>query len=343
MDKSIALQAPHMGVTFGFYARFGYFSSPAAREEVDVMAETGVKWVCLVATVMQEGFSTTRQFRDFEHTPADWELMDIIDYIHQKGMKVQLRPMLECYDGKGRLGVMFPADTERMPGKKTTYASRWFDSMKRRSVYYATLAERTGCEMFCLDSELDHIIGFNQEWKDVVAAVREVYSGAVTSCHTMHTRVIDFEKVLQNKDHWFYDLDVLSISNYIPAVNAAGGTAEEMAKEMETEREAFRRIAAIYEKPILLGENGCTSSQFAAKSPSGWTPDGRYDGQEQANYLEAVLSTFWNEPWWYGIYWWKWEEQNFRPEMKNDPAGDKGFTVRGKPAQETMKKWFEKV
>ena len=82
------------------------------------------------------------------------------------------------------------------------------------------------------------------------------------------------------------------------------------------------------------------SSAGAAKNPSGWAPDGRYDGQEQARYLEAVLRTFWKEPWWYGLYWWKWDEQNYRPEMHNDPAGDKGFTVLGKPAQEVMRKWY---
>ena len=52
-------------MTFGFYARNGYYSSPAAFREVDEMAKTGVKWVCVVATVMQESFAATRQFRDF--------------------------------------------------------------------------------------------------------------------------------------------------------------------------------------------------------------------------------------------------------------------------------------
>jgi hypothetical protein len=61
---------------------------------------------------------------------------------------------------------------------------------------------------------------------------------------------------------------------------------------------------------------------------------------EQANYLEAVLQTFWPEPWWMGLYWWKWDENINRPEWKTDPAGDKGFTVHGKPAADVMKNWF---
>ena len=55
------------------------------------------------------------------------------------------------------------------------------------------------------------------------------------------------------------------------------------------------------------------------------------------------MRLFWNEPWWYGLYWWKWDEQNYREAMHNDPAGDKGFTVLGKPAQEVMRRWFTRT
>ena len=343
MDKPAALSELHCGVTFGFYARNGWFDTDAARDNVDAMAETGVRWVVLVPTVMQEGFCATRQFRDFEHTPSDLELMDTIDYIHQKGIRVQLRPMLECMDGEGRLSVYLPRNRERMPGKACDYARRWFDSMARRSAYYAKLAQRAGCELYCLDSELDRIISFNEEWKQVVAAVRSVFCGPVTSCHTVHTGVIDFEKALQDKNHWFYDLDMLSLSDYIRASDKAGATVEEMVEYMKPERERLRRIAALYGKPVLLGENGCTSSSGGPINPSGWSPENGYDGQEQANYLEAVLRLFWNEPWWYGLYWWKWDEQNYREAMHNDPAGDKGFTVLGKPAQEVMRRWFTRT
>ena len=228
-DNSV-FSEKHCGVTFGFYAKNGYFSSAKAREEVDAMVETGVNWVVLVVTVMQESVFGARQFRDFVNTPNDIELKEIIDYIHSKGIRVQLRPMLECFDGEGRLSVAFLNDRERIPGLRSTHCSRWFESMTARSVYYARIAEITGCEMFCLDSELDRIIRFQDKWKEVIRRVREVYSGPVTSCHTIHTGVIDFEKELENKDHWFYDLDALSISDYIKAGESEGLSAEEMAE-----------------------------------------------------------------------------------------------------------------
>ncbi len=340
MDKNVFSER-HMGVTFGFYAKNGYFSSQEAKDEVDAIAAAGANWVVLVVTVMQEDAHGTRQFRDFVNTPNDLELKEIIDYIHGKGIHVQLRPMLECFDGEGRLSVNFLGDRERIPGHKYDRCSRWFESMTARSVYYARIAEMTGCEMYCLDSELDRIIRFNDKWKEVIRRVRGVYSGAVTSCHTIHTRVIDFEKELSNKEHWFYDLDALSISDYIKAADVGGRSAEEMSEYMKDERDKLRRIAEMYGKPILFGEIGCTAVEGAACHPSSWSIVRAIDEDEQANYLEAVMRTFANESWWYGMYWWKWEEHVDRP-WKIDPAvGDCGFTVRGKKAEDVMRKWYK--
>ena len=342
MKKNV-FSEKHCGVTFGFYAKNGYFSSARARDEVDEMADTGVNWVVLVVTVMQESAHDARQFRDFVNTPNDIELKEIIDYIHSKGIRVQLRPMLECFDGEGRLSVSFLNDRERIPGLTYDRCSRWFDSMTARSVYYARIAEMTGCEMFCLDSELDRIIGFHTKWKEVIRRVREVYSGPVTSCHTIHTGIIDFEKELSNKEHWFYDLDALSISDYMKAGTKGGLSADEMAKNLTAERDRLRRIAGLYGKPILFGEAGCTTVFGAACSPASWTLEAPYDENEQANYLEAIMQTFSNEPWWHGMYWWKWEEHVSRPWILDPTTGDRGFVVRGKKAQSVMKKWYEKL
>ena len=340
MNKNV-WETKHCGVTFGFCAKNGYYSSAKAKDEVDEIAKTGANWIVLIVTVMQNHYYSTQQFRDFEKTPNDIELKEIIDYIHSKGIKVQLRPMLECFDGEGRLSVFFPADRERMPGLACTYCSSWFESMKKRSSYYAHIAEITGCEMYCIDSELDRIIRFSPEWKEVIRVVREAYSGPVTSCHTMN---VDFERVLLDKEHWFYDLDALSLSDYIKAADKDGATAEEMAVHMEKEREKLRRIAAMYGKPIIFGEIGCTSTVGAAKNPSGFSvEDSVYCEEEQANYLEAVMRTFIDEPWWHGLYWWKWDEQVARPWMTDPTMEDKGFTVRGKKAAEIMKTWFTKV
>lgn len=328
------------GVTFGFYARNGVLGSDWARREVDHMAELNVGHVVLTPTVMQENSHTTRQYRDFEVTPNDYELYQIIEYMKSKGIEVTLRPMLETQDGSGRLQVWFQPDRERIPGRASDHWKRWFDSMILRSRHYAKIAADTGCARYGLDSELDRTIQQADGWKACIAAVREVFSGTVTSCHTTHCGLIDWEKQMENPNHWWRDLDELQMSCYEVGADAPGWSVEQMIEKLKPGRDRFRKIAEAYGKPISFGECGCTCSYGGAMSPSGWKGEGGYSPMEQANYLEAVLSVFWDEPWWAGVYWWKWDEQNVRPAFSSDPAGDKGFTVYGKPAGEVMKQWF---
>lgn len=346
MTETLSPHAPtplapsiHRGVTFGFCARNGYYESPAARLEVDRMADLGVRWVCLVVTDMQESATSPRVFRDYENTPSDVEVVQIIDYIHGKGMKVHLRSMIECYDGHGRTQVWFPRDAERIPGRRSTAMGQWFDCLRHRARHYARIATRAGVEMLGLDSELDRLVQFNSEWKGVVAAAREHYRGTLTSCHT---HGVDFLKDLERPDHWFGDLDLLQTSFYHPSAREHGVSVESRVEFLRPKVELYRRMAAKLGKPIMFGEMGCTSSHAGATKPSGWSGDGGYEPSEQADHLEAVLRSFWDEPWWAGFYWWKWDEQNARPQFRNDPAGDKGFTVWGKPAAEVMKKWFSR-
>jgi hypothetical protein len=337
------MNAPAMpfqaGVTFGFYARNGWFASEQARVEVERMADLGVGWVVLTPTVLQETAHSTRQYRDFEITPGDHELTAIIGALHSRGIRVCLRPMTETQDGCGRLQIWFSPDRERIPGRVSDHWARWFSSFRLRSVHYARLAQETGCEMYCLDSELDRTIDQHDHWREVIAAVRTVYAGPVTSCHTTHCNLIDWDRELAAARHWWRDLDMLQLSCYECAAIAPGSDLDSMMARLVPVRERFRRLAGAYGKPIAFGECGCTSSVGGAMHPSGWTPQGGYDGEEQARYMEAVCRTFWDEPWWHGLFWWKWDEQNDRPQFRTDPRGDKGFTVWGKPAAEVMRAW----
>jgi hypothetical protein len=329
----------HRGMTYGFYARSGYFSSPKAKEDVEKMAALGIEWVCVVATVLQETFASTRMYRDFKMTPADDELRDIIDLMHKKGMKVQLRPMLECWDGAQRMQIRFPHEQEIMPGKPMNHWTLWFDSMVERTLHYGSLATRAGCEAYGLDSELDYTVNQNAHWKRTVAAARSVFKGHLT---TGHTGVVKFLDELKKPDHWFFDLDSLGTSFYTGVADKPGATADEMREKLKGPLAYFREVAAAYGKPFYFAECGCCSTAGATQSPAYWGHPGGYDGEEQARFLEAVLDTFWKEPWWMGIYWWKWDEQNIRPQFSDDPRGDKGFTLDGKPASQVMKRWYAK-
>lgn len=308
----------HLGVTFGFRAKRGWFSTEEAKAEARAIARSGADWVVLVATVFQEHTYSTKQFRDFVMTPSDEEIIEMVKYFHSLGVKVQLRPMLETLDGAGRLQVWFPEDDingARISGTSRSELSDWFESMTQRAVYYAELAEKAGCEIYCLDSELDRLVPYNTRWKNVIKEVRKVYSGILTSCHTTHLNLVNFEKIFGDKNHWFYDLDFLSLSCYHMAANYEM-SKEEMVTGFIPQVERFRKYAQTYGKPILFGEFGCN-----------------FDPQRQADYLSTVLELFSKEDWWYGLYWWKWDEQVDRVK------GERWYPIKNRPAVKLYEEW----
>lgn len=337
------------GVTFGFYAKNGYFSSKKAYDEVEAMAAAGVTWVTVVVTVWQDSCHSTFQYRDFVHTPNDIELMEIIDFIHSKGMKVQLRPMLETKDGYGRLHITFPKKGgTRIPGRHSDARELWFASMKERSVYYGSIAERTRCEIFCLDSELDAMTEENALWLEVVNAVRKVYSGPITSCHTLHTGKIDFLKSLSKPNHWFYALDFLSISYYCPARTEADAgvelSVEDMALRLNEARAKMKAISDAMGRPILFGECGCSSNVGSARSPSSMSPFVEIDEEEQARYMEALFRVFAKEDWCLGFHWWKWDQHvDPQPGATKESTRASDFTIKGKKSENVFKNWATTV
>lgn len=326
------------GVNFGFCAPNGFYGSDKAREEVDRMAQANVSWVCVIVTVWQKTWHETEQYRDWLLTPNDLEIKDIIDYIHSKGMKVMLRPMEEALDGTDRGSIQFKGESFRMPGRRNYESKKWFEGMRARSRYYATIAQRTGCEVYCLDSEIDGLMAYNEEWRQVVSAVRDVYGGAVTSCHFVRS----YENLAKRADAWVRDLDFITISDYYSLPHGDGATLDDLVNGFKPRRAQLRNIAKAFNMPVVLGEIGCTSCRNAAGSPSSWKMGGGYDGEEQARYLEAAYTCYSAEPWFRGMYWWKWDEQVDRPNFRDDPAGDKGFTVRGKPAEAVMRRLYKR-
>ncbi len=340
-NPSPATRERHYGMTLGMRAPNGYFDSPEAIASVDEMAELNINWVVIVPTVYHEHRMAPREFRDFALTPSDAELERLIKRFREKGIRVQLRPMLEGYDGTGRTELSFVHDTGRLTKYANDLWQRWFQSFEERCVHYARIARDTGCELYGLDSELDHTVSFNDEWKRVIEATRSMYKGPVT---TNFTRRVDFEKWLQDSDHFMHELDMLSISYYYPgSPNEPGGrsSVDEMVSYMRPAAERMERIATLFGKPFFFGECGCRSVANGSATTSQWSPtQPQYDGEEQADYLEAVMSCYESQPWWRGLYWWKWDEHINRPYYKT-LDGDLGFTIKGKPAEQTMKRLFQ--
>lgn len=332
-----ALTDLHRGVNFGYLARPGYYASDVAHRQVEAMRDTGVRWVALMVTVMQESFASTRLYQDFDLTPTDHEVEQIVEHIHAQGMHVLLKPVVECQDSAWRGRIRFPEHDQQIAGRETFYWDQWFASLRSSLRHYADLAQRSGVELLSVGCELQGTDDQTRRWSETIELVRGWYDGPLTY-------QVNDPTLVGNETHaWLRELDLLSFSFYRPAATAPDQTVEEMQAVLEPEVELLRELATTYDLAVLFNEVGCRSLRGSATDPSDYRPSGAYDGEEQARYVDAILASFWPEPWWRGMYWWKWEEQQDRPHYRSDPAGDTGFTLQGKPGADVLRRWYERT
>lgn len=135
------------GYTYGYYSGRGMYRTPEAIASQDLLFDTGVNWICLAVAIEQESYASTKIFFDYERNASDKDIAFAIHRAHERGIKVCLKPMINCKDGAWRALIDFP-DTD-MAGRDA-YWSKWFASYTAFLLHYAELAEDTGCEMFCL-------------------------------------------------------------------------------------------------------------------------------------------------------------------------------------------------
>ncbi|HSA96671.1 MAG TPA: hypothetical protein VLJ16_11500, partial [Acidobacteriota bacterium] len=141
---------------------------------LDRLAETRAAWASVLVTAFQENVNTTAIDFAGPATPTDASLERIIGHAHALGLKVMLKPHVDLADDpahyRGEIGPNFtPADW-----------AAWFASYRPFILHYAALAEATGCELYCVGCELGTTAVHETEWRQIVAAVRSVYSGPLT-------------------------------------------------------------------------------------------------------------------------------------------------------------------
>lgn len=326
------------GVNFGYLAKTGYLGSAAAAEEVDRMADAGVEWVSLLVMIMQDAFYSTRVYRDFRLTPSDRDLAKIIDRMHRKGLKVLLKPAIDCHDSAWRGRINFPeATSEQIQGVRTDYWGPWFRSVTEAMTYYARLSEELGAEAFTSAQELLGADFEKDHWRALNEAVRDVYRGhlCINACGDLAR--------LSHPDFlaWAGEVDAVGVSYYV-GVPQEARTADAIHESLSRDLPKWREFAAKLGRPVYWAECGCRSMHTAHVLPSEYRSIGSYDGELQAEYLEGMLRTFWEEPWWTGFQLWKWDEQQDRPHYRQ-PDGDTGFTIRGKPAEDVMLRWAKRT
>lgn len=313
------------GFTYGFDGKRGDYRTEEAAVSMERLAALGSDWAALAFVVKQDSFSSTVIRPDYRYTVTDKDVAAAADKLHALGLKVCMKPMVNCADGVWRANINFP---EAEIGDKN-YWKEWFSSYTAFLCHYAEIAEETGCEMFCVGCEMLGTEHKEDYWRKAIGEVRKIYHGPITY-NTNHGKEFGVK--------WWDAVDYIGTSAYYGVGKVPGDSLENMTAVWNEQKERLAELSRINGgKQIIFMEIGCRSARGCAMMPYDFSHrEFPYDEDEQANFYESCMLSMWDEPWFAGFFWWDWYTKipERTPEM--------GFSIVGKKAEQIIKEWYAK-
>lgn len=302
------LREPVCGMTWGWVGTRGTWATAAAAASMRLMADHAVTWTALAYSAEQAtAFSTDIPFEDAP-TVTDDEIVCAIREAHSLGLKVCLKPVVNVADGTWRAFIgFFDWDVPNEPSW-----TQWFASYTEFILHAARIAEAEGCEMLCIGCEMVRADGQDAHWRELIARVREVYSGPIT---------YNCDKYQEDRVTWWDAVDVISSSGYYPI------------DQWEQQLDRIAPVVAAAGKPFFFMEAGCPSREGSARLPNDWNLAGAPSGDEQLRYYEEMFRACRGREWVRGLMLWDWPAELYSPE---EAAGSDDYCPYGKPAAPFM-------
>ena len=284
-----------------------------------------VEWISLTPFIYQQSISDsslqTIQNRRGHETNASMERD--IKAAHELGIKVMLKPHVWVRGGSWPGEITFDREEDW---------AAWFSSYGEAIIHYADFAGKAGVDVLCIGNELKGTSRAQpKHWRDLIGRIRKVYSGQLIYAANWD----EYESIA-----WWDALDLIGINAYFPLAMGENPTQEELNAGAAVYRDLFAQLARRTNRPIIFTEAGFRSKSGAAAKP--WDYRQRDDSDDmdlQGRCYRAIFETFWNEPWFAGIYWWKWFSTGSTREGLYD--GDP-YSPRNKPAEKVMIEWYAK-
>ena len=313
------------GYTWGFFSPAGQMQTEDAELSMRRLASNGLDWICITVNAWQEYFYSTHIFSHYEYTQTDDDIRAAIKLAKSLGLKVCLKPMVNCLDGSWRAKINFPEDKDGHG-----YWAEWFKSYDTFMVYYAHMAEQLGVEMLCTGCEMEGMDRQADHCRKMIDKVRQVYSGIL-----MHN--VNHGDELSSK--WLDAVDVIGISAYYPVTDGENRGPEVMRSKWADVVQILKKCHEKYDKPIMFAEVGVRNEKGCTQYPWDFQdrPEVPIDEDEQSDFYETAMEATWDIPWFAGYFCWDWKAViTAETEMKHD----RDFTVYGKKAEKTLKEWY---
>ena len=239
------------GLTFAPFVPAGVIATENAKKSLRVMKEkTGANFVIFAPSAVQENASSETIDYTSSRTMKDDELKEIIDEAHKLGLRVAIKPTVNCADGTWRAHIHF--FDEDVPCEPKW--GNWFKSYTEFQLHFANIAQEKNCEMFIAGCEMVMTDHREKEWRQLIKDIRGVYRGIVS---------YNCDKYQEHNVHWWDAVDVISSSGYYPI------------DDWERQLDRIESVVKKYGKPFFFAETGCMSVEGSNKVPNDWSVRGR--------------------------------------------------------------------
>jgi hypothetical protein len=276
------------------------WQTPEMAQTLDELQSLGANSFAIhpYARVTNDGHVSYRRRDDDRHVVAP------LTWARERGMSAMLIPHIAYWGSKfSWRGEIDFATTEEW--------DRFFADYERWIVEMAVIAEAQQAAVFCVGLEYTHAQKHEARWRQIIAAVREVYHGKIT----YGANWSDYETVK------FWDaVDYIGVLAYFPLTKATNPTAQQIAAGWEKRCAELGRFSARHGgKQLLFVEVGYNENAKTAAEPWSFETGGENAAGIQERCIDAALSLTGKHPWLAGMFFWKWfpelpdeDEEDFR-------------------------------
>lgn len=303
------------GMSYAYWNSYdGGYATQKSERSLDELKGLGVTWVAAIpygfmrtSTTSEIHFAGNNIFSE-----SDESMFALSDDARKRGLKIMMKPQLWMPSGAWTGQVDFDNDADWQ---------NWFNSYQNWILHYAIIAELMDADLFCIGTELvQTTLKKPDQWKQLIGKIRKVYHGPLVYAANYGE---EFEGIT------FWDsLDYIGLDNYYPVRSDAGQTEEQMKLGFSQQRDRIRKVVDRFQRPLIFTEIGYQAMAGAGMG-SREADAPKYDEAMQNACYRLALETYWNENWFYGMYWWKWfsnpddRGKNADPHSPHDRLAEK--------------------
>jgi len=220
-----------------------------------------------------------------------------LNWAKELNMTVMLKPHLAYWGSKfsWRGDINFISDSEW---------NTFFKDYKEWIVIQAKIADKYKADIFCIGVEYKNSLRFENKWREIISAIRSVYSGKLTYGANWDT---------YNKVGFWDVLDYIGIQAYFPIVNKKNPTESELYNGWNSVLDELKNFSTKKNKSIIFTELGYNNSEYAGKEPWSSHASGSDEAlKTQQRCLNIALEKTKSKKFIAGVFLWKWF-----PEIRN--------------------------